>query len=253
MARMGGSKHLKRLAAPWFWPILRKEYKWVVKPSAGPHPTDRSLPLLVVIRDVLGLAETAREAKRIIFDGKVYIDGVVRKDYKFPVGVMDTISIPDIDFYARFVPYPVKYLWYVKIPKEEKSLKIVRVENKTTVNGGDIQLNLMDGRNIQIKVKDPTKPIEASNISTLDSLLIEVPSQNILQHIKLDVGKLAVVIHGRNVGRIGRIVSIDIKPGLRKRRSIVMLEDLQGHRFQTILDYILVIGEDKPLVTLAGI
>ncbi|MEM3973016.1 MAG: S4 domain-containing protein, partial [Ignisphaera sp.] len=108
MARMGGSKHLKRLAAPWFWPILRKEYKWVVKPSPGPHPIDRSLPLLVVIRDVLGLAETAREAKRIIFDGKVYIDGVVRKDYKFPVGVMDTISIPDIDFYARFVPYPVK-------------------------------------------------------------------------------------------------------------------------------------------------
>ncbi len=251
MAKMGSSRHLKRLAAPWFWPILRKEYKWVVKPLPGPHPIDRSLPLLVVVRDVLGLAETAREAKRIIFDGRILVDGVVRRDYKFPVGLMDTISIPDIDFYARFVPYPTKYLWYVKIPKEEAFLKIVRVENKTTVNGGHIQLNLIDGRNILIKVKDPTKPVEASNISTLDSLLIEVPSQNILQHIKLEPGKLAVVVDGRNVGRVGKIISIDIRPGMKKRRSVVMLEDLQGHRFQTILDYILVIGVDKPLITIA--
>ncbi|MEM4476331.1 MAG: 30S ribosomal protein S4e, partial [Desulfurococcaceae archaeon] len=37
MGSMGGSKHLKALAAPAFWPILRKEYKWAVKPSPGPH------------------------------------------------------------------------------------------------------------------------------------------------------------------------------------------------------------------------
>jgi len=249
---MGESRHLKRLAAPWFWPILRKEYKWVVKPSPGPHPINRSMPLLTVIRDVLGYAKTAKEAKYIIYSGKVLVDGVVRKDYRFPVGIMDVVAIPEIELYTRFIPYPTKYLWFTKIPKEEANLKIVRIEDKVTVKGGHIQLNLLDGRNIVIRVKDPKQPAEATNFATLDSLLIEVPSQQIIQHIKLDIGKIAIVIDGKNVGRIGKIVNMDVKPGLKRRRSVVTLEDMQGHRFQTILDYIMVIGDEKPLLTLVS-
>jgi len=249
---MGESRHLKRLAAPWFWPILRKEYKWVVKPSPGPHPINRSMPLLTVIRDVLGYAKTAKEAKYIIYSGKVLVDGVVRKDYRFPVGIMDVVAIPEIELYTRFIPYPTKYLWFTKIPKEEANLKIVRIEDKVTVKGGHIQLNLLDGRNIVIRVKDPKQPAEATNFATLDSLLIEVPSQQIIQHIKLDIGKIAIVIDGKNVGRMGKIVNMDVKPGLKRRRSVVTLEDMQGHRFQTILDYIMVVGDEKPLLTLVS-
>jgi small subunit ribosomal protein S4e len=249
---MGESRHLKRLAAPWFWPILRKEYKWVVKPSPGPHPINRSMPLLTVIRDVLGYAKTAKEAKYIIYSGKVLVDGVVRKDYRFPVGIMDVVAIPEIELYTRFIPYPTKYLWFTKIPKEEANLKIVRIEDKVTVKGGHIQLNLLDGRNIVIRVKDPKQPAEATNFTTLDSVLIEVPSQQIIQHIKLDIGKIAIVIDGKNVGRMGKIVNMDVKPGLKRRRSVVTLEDMQGHRFQTILDYIMVIGDEKPLLTLVS-
>jgi small subunit ribosomal protein S4e len=248
MAKMGGSRHLKRLAAPWFWPILRKEYKWVVKPSPGPHPLNKCIPLLIVVRDVLGYAKTAREAKYIINSGKVLVDGVVRKDYKFPVGMMDVVSIPEVDLYIRFVPYPTKYLWFIKIPKEEANLKLVRIEDKTAVKGGHIQLNLSDGRNIVVRVSDPSKPLEASAYSTFDSLLIEVPSQRIIQHIKMGVGKLAIVIDGRNVGRIGKIVNIDVRPGVKRRKAVVTLEDMKGHKFQTILDYIMVIGEEKPVI-----
>jgi small subunit ribosomal protein S4e len=250
MAKIGGSRHLKRLATPWFWPIFRKEYKWTIKPSPGPHPIDRSIPLLIIVRDVLGYAKTAREAKHIIYSGKVLVDGVVRRDYKFPVGLMDVVAIPEVDLYVRFIPYPSRHLWFIKIPKDEASLKIVRIENKVTVKGGHIQLNLLDGRNILIHVKDPAHPVEAANFSTLDSLLIEIPSQQIIQHIKLNIGKLAMVIDGKNVGRIGKIVNIDVRPGLKRRKSIVMLEDMQGHKFQTILDYIMVVGEEKPLITL---
>jgi small subunit ribosomal protein S4e len=250
MAKIGGSRHLKRLVAPWFWPIFRKEYKWTIKPSSGPHPIDRCIPLLIIVRDVLGYAKTAREAKHIIYSGKVLVDGVVRRDYKFPVGLMDVVAIPEVDLYVRFIPYPSRHLWFIKIPKDEANLKIVRIENKVTVKGGHIQLNLLDGRNILIHVKDPAHPVEAANFSTLDSLLIEIPSQQIIQHIKLNIGKLAMVIDGKNVGRIGKIVNIDVRPGLKRRKSIVMLEDMQGHKFQTILDYIMVVGEEKPLITL---
>ncbi|MCS7112267.1 MAG: 30S ribosomal protein S4e [Ignisphaera sp.] len=248
MAKMGGSRHLKRLAAPPFWSILRKEYKWVVKPSPGPHPIDRSVPLLLLIRDMIGIARSAREAKRIIYDGKVLVDNYVRKDYKFPIGLMDLVSIPEIDLHLRIVPYVGKHLWYINIPAEEAKLKLVRIENKTTVKNGNIQLNLHDGRNILIKIKDPRNPVEASSFKTLDSLLIELPSQNIVQHIPLSTGKMVIVIDGRNVGRIGKIINIESYEGRKKRYSLATIEDLGGHRFQTVLDYVMVIGEDRPIV-----
>lgn len=247
MAKMGGSRHLKRLAAPAFWPILRKEYKWVVKPCPGPHPIERSLPLLVLIRDVFGYAETAREARRIIVEGKVWIDGTPRKNYKFPVGLMDVISFPDIDEHYRMVPYPTKYLWPIRIPKDEANLKLVRIENKTTVKGGHIQLNLHDGRNILIRVSNPTKP-EEDVFKTMDSLLIRVPSQEIVMHIPFEIGSYAVVIGGRNVGRFGKI--IEVQKGMGRERTLVTLEDDEGHRFQTILSYVFIVGKDKPVIKL---
>jgi len=78
-----GSRHLKALAAPAFWPILRKEYKWTVKPSPGPHPIERSIPLLIIVRDILKYAKTGREARRLIAEGHFKVDGRVRRNYKY--------------------------------------------------------------------------------------------------------------------------------------------------------------------------
>ena len=60
------SKHMKRLTAPTSWPVSRKSHVWVTKPAPGPHPVKRSMPLLVVVRDLAGYCDTAREARRII-------------------------------------------------------------------------------------------------------------------------------------------------------------------------------------------
>jgi len=242
VARKGLSRHLKRLAAPAFWPILKKEYKWVVKPSSGPHPINRSIPLLVLIRDVLKIAENAREAKRVIFDGDVLVDGRVVRGYRFPLGVMDVVAIPKINTYLRIVPHHVKYLWYINIPEGEASLKLVRIENKTLIKGNKVQLNLVDGRNIVVGRE------EAQKYRTLDTLLIEVPSQTIVQHIPLGLNKVALVIDGRNAGRIGRVVEIQERPGIKRKQYLVTLEESLGHRFQTILDYIMVVGEDRPVI-----
>ena len=94
MAKMGSRKHLKRYKAPKSWPIHPKEDTWTVKPSAGSHSINDSIPLTLVIRDVLKLADNAREAKRIINSGNILVNGIVVKDYKFPVGFMDVLNIP---------------------------------------------------------------------------------------------------------------------------------------------------------------
>jgi len=247
MGRMGGKKHLKRLAAPTFWPILRKEYKWVVKPSPGPHPIDACLPLLIVLRDVLGYVKTSREGRKVIGQGMIKVDGVVRRDYKFPVGLMDVIEIKGANEAYRFIPYPIKHFILHPIPDEERFLKIVRIENKTTVKGGHLQLNLHDGRNILVRVSDPTNPVEDS-YKTYDSLLIKIPSQEIIEHLPLHEGSLAIISGGRNVGRVGVVKGIT--QVFKRRDAIVTLEDKNGEEFQTALKYVLVIGKDKPRISL---
>ena len=247
MGKMGGSRHLTRHAAPAFWPILRKEWHWVVKPSPGPHPIERCLPLLIIVRDILGYAKTAREARKIIAQGQIKVDGKVRRNYKYPVGLMDVLEIVKTNKFYRVIPYPVKYMILHEISPEEAKYKLARIENKTTVKGGHIQLNLHDGRNILIRVSDPTNP-EEDVYKTFDVLKINIPDQQILDHYKFEVGSVAIVTDGRNVGRVGRIV--EITEMFKRRRNIVTLEDKNGDRFQTIQDYIFVIGKDKPEISL---
>ena len=85
MGRKGAVKHQKRLAAPKLLSIPRKKHKWVIKTNSGPHPPDRSIPLLLVLRDMLGITESTRESKYVLTQNEVKVDGKIRKSLKFPV------------------------------------------------------------------------------------------------------------------------------------------------------------------------
>jgi len=249
VARMGGRRHLKPYAAPEFWPIPVKERPWTVKPSPGPHPTWRCVPLLVLVRDVLGYAQTAREARKIIASGAISVDGRVRRDYKYPVGVMDVLHVIPDDKYFRLVPDPTKFLKLVEISKEEARIKPVRIENKTTVKGGHIQLSLFDGRSVLIRVQDPRNPVE-DKYETLGTLVITIPEQQILDYVPMQEGMYAVVFAGKNVGRRGRVGKIEVVPGRKRRLATVTISEDEGGLVQTKLDYVYVVGRDKPLITL---
>ncbi|TMI25623.1 hypothetical protein E6H30_05325 [Candidatus Bathyarchaeota archaeon] len=75
MARKFGPRQLKREPSPGFWPIHRKEYTWAPRTRPGPHAREKSLPLMIIVRESLGLANIAKEAIKIISEGKVKVDG----------------------------------------------------------------------------------------------------------------------------------------------------------------------------------
>ena len=52
---------------------------------------------LITIRDLLGFADTGKEARSIIASGKVMVDGKVVKNYKYPLGFMDVLSFKGMD------------------------------------------------------------------------------------------------------------------------------------------------------------
>lgn len=245
MARKGSSRHIKSFGAPAFWPILRKAYKWTVKTSPGPHPISKSVPLLIVVRDFMGLAETSSEARKIIAEGNIRIDGRVRKDYKFPVGIMDVTEVVKTGEYFRVLPVPTKVLGLLPISKDEASFKLCRIENKTTVKGGHIQLNLHDGRNVLIKVSDPRKPAE-DVYETLGTVKLSLRDGKIEEYYPVREGSVAIIIGGKNVGRVAKILKI--YEGVRHYRKQVQLSDFKGSEFFTTLDKVFVLGSEKPVI-----
>jgi len=248
LGKKGEPTGLKRKPAPRFWPIHRKEYVWVVKPSPGPHSLENCLPLAIVLRDILGFAKTRKEAKTIVSQGKMQVDARVRREDDFPLGLMDIVSIPDVDKHFRVLPSK-KGLILHPISKEEATFKLCRIENKTTVKNGSNQLNLHDGSNMLVKVADPKNPQE-DVYKTLDTVKISLPEGQILEHIKMKENDFAIIIGGKNIGKHGKIVEIERAEGKKRRNALAIIEDEKGNRYQTVLNFVFAIGETQPLISL---
>ena len=204
------------------------------------------MPLTLVLRDMLGVAQTRKEVKMILSGGKVLVDGKIRKKDDFPVGLMDVISLPDMDKYYRIMPSH-KGLILAPITKEQANTKLVRVEDKSATSKG-VQIALHDGTNMLIKVADPKKPVEVV-YDTFDILQLTFPDKTVAQTLKTKEGNLAIITGGKNVGKQGKIVEIEKTEAKKRRQALVVVEDDKGVRYQTILDFIFSIGEVAPLIT----
>jgi small subunit ribosomal protein S4e len=244
---MGELKHLKRHVSPRFWPIHRKEKVWTVRPSPGPHPKERCIPLIIIVRDMLGIVKNAREAKLLLSERKVAIDGKVRKDAGFPVGFMDVVEVAGFRKAYRALPHPKRFLTLLEVDGGEKGFKLCRIENKTTVKGGHIQLNLHDGRTLLIKVSDPSKA-EEDVYKTGDTVKLDLKSNQITGHYRFKEGAYALVTGGKNVGIHGVITSVEKPNPL--AQTIVKIKSPTGVEYNTAARYVMVIGEGRPEIKL---
>jgi small subunit ribosomal protein S4e len=248
LGKKGKVGRLKRKAAPRFWPIHRKETVWIVRPSSGPHSLQKCLPLSLVLRDILKVAENRKEAKKVISQGKVFVDGKVRLKDDFPVGLMDVLSMPDMNKFYRILPSH-KGLYCKPIGEEEAGFKLLRVEGKTVIKNGISQVSLHDGSNIPVKSGDSEVQPEAA-YETFDTLKLELPEKQVLGQLKTKKGNIAIITGGKNVGKHGKIVEIEKTEAKKRRNALVVIQDEKGDRYQTILDFIFSIGADKPLISL---
>ncbi|UCE73480.1 MAG: 30S ribosomal protein S4e [Methanomassiliicoccales archaeon] len=228
------SKHMKRLASPRVWSIPKKSHVWTVKQAPGPHPIERSVPLLIMVRDMLGYCDTAREGRKIIGERKILIDGRYVTDYKMPVGFMDVMSIPKAKENFRALLDTKGKIRPIRITKDRAKWKLVRIENITTIKGGKMQLNLHDGRNILF---------DKGKFKTGDVLKIELPSQKILDYYPLAEGNVAMIIGGKHSGQIGTIENYVVIRGPKPN----VVEFKEG--FSTLREHVFVVGKKSPEIT----
>ena len=229
------SQHLKRLAMPRSWPLPRKTTVWVTRPTPGAHSLEHCMPLTLVVRDMLGLAKTAREVRHILHNELAKVDGRVVKDTRRGVGIMDVLTLGEENY--RCVLDHNGRLRYRPISAKEAGWKVCRIEGKTTIKGGKTQLNLHDGRNLI--VEDPKE------YNTGDSLKLNLPDQKILEHIRFAEGTRCYLIGGAHVGSTAEVTEY-----VEKRSS--MPNEVQFGAFGTVVRNVFAVGDASlPLTEVA--
>ncbi len=231
------SKHMKRLNAPRALRVHRKEKKWTVKPSPGGHLIEKAIPLSLVIRDVLNLADTLRETKRIISNGEIIVDGSIKKDYKYPVGLMDVISIPKLKKDYRVLFDRKGKLALTEISSSDAKWKLCKIENKKVLKKNKRQINLHDGRN---------KIVEKDEYNTGDVLKIDLKNKKILDRYEFKKGTVSMITGGSHIGEIANIEKTDIISSSKSNISIMKGEN----DFTTLQEYVFPIGKNKPTINL---
>lgn len=224
---------LKRIASPKDWKISRKSSKYAVSPSPGPHGKNECLPLAMILRDYIKVAENMKEAKLILNKNLVKVNGKQRKEHNFPVGLMDILSVGDSHY--RILTGKSGLL-----PKEisDFKLRLCRVSGKKCLKGGKVQINMSGGENMLVsRDKDAYK--------TGDVIVLDIEKGTIKRVLKLEKGALAIITGGKNKGKLGVVESIEIV-----KNPLPTLVDLRlGERSVRVpKDYVFVVGEKDPVI-----
>lgn len=225
------SRHQKRLSVPESWPVERKTEVFTTKAGAGPHGED-GVPLLIVLRDVLGYVDSRKEARYALSEGSVLINGTSVSDERRPVGMFDILAFEEREAYYRVFPDEGGRLALTPIAAEDAASKLSKIEDKSTVDGGDTQLNLHDGQNIIVE--------DASAYATKDSIVIDNETKDVVAHFPYEEGSLVTAVRGQHAGDVGEIAEIKVTPSSAPNAVIVDTEDGQ---FETVESYVVVIDE----------
>ena len=235
MVSISGSKKLKRQMAPLFWGITRKDKRFVVTVKPGGHKKDVSIPTAVFIRDTLKLATSLREAKSVIYGGKVKVDGVVRNSLHHGIGLMDVVELDGVPDVYRLVPKDLTVLKPIKINSSEKSKKLLKVTRKVTIKDKKTQLGFHDGRTL----------VSDAKVSVGDTCVVEVPGTKILDVIPLTKGVQVMITSGVNAGRMGKLIELKSGTFILPKRADV---DLGERQIEIPADLVMAVGKDKPVI-----
>jgi len=169
-------------------PLPRKGTKYVAVAIRNRY---NSVPLVVAIRDMLNLASTSKEVKKMIHNKAVKVNGKISKNLNDPLNLF---SILDIGKKYMLTILPTNRFSLEETKNETRNLKIT---GKRVVRNGALQYSLHDGTSISSK----------QSFLVGDTLVLNHENK-VLKHITFEKGKDVFVLFGSNVGKIGKIKEI---------------------------------------------
>lgn len=129
--------HLKRVGSPKSWGIPRKAEKFVTKTSPGPH-NKNAIPVVVWARDQMGIVRNLKEAKHVLRERQIIVNGRAVRHADMGIGIFDIVSIPKSGNHYRILRDKKGRHISVPIDEEAASSRLVKITNKTIVKGGKL-------------------------------------------------------------------------------------------------------------------
>jgi small subunit ribosomal protein S4e len=228
------TKHQKRLSVPNSWPVERKTETFTVKASGGPHGED-GVPLLIVLRDVLGYADSRKEARYALNQDSVLVNGTAVSDEERPIGMFDILAFTEREEYYRVFPDEGGRLALTPVDADSAGSKLGKIIGKEPVSGGQMQLTLHDGQTLLLDAED------AEAYAGGDSLVVSNDDDEVVAHFPYEEGALVTAVRGTHAGDIGTVDEIQVTPG--SAQNNVLVDNDEGG-FETIEEYVVVIDEN---------
>ncbi|MDH3352957.1 MAG: hypothetical protein OEL87_00735 [Nanoarchaeota archaeon] len=189
--------HIKKTVMPKSWPVPRKGRgkRFIAVPS---HGGSKGISVLFLLRDVLKIAKTKKEAKYMTLNGMVKVNNKIRKDENFPVQVRGVLSLDKakLNYQLEIVN---KKFQLIEISAKDAETKIVKITGKKIIKGKKIQMNLDDGQNIISKEK----------FSVGDSVVLNTVEDKIVKILPLKKGAKVEIVAGKHAGEEGELVGFE--------------------------------------------
>ena len=185
--------YLKRNKIGNFWPIPRKGTKYLAVAS---HNKNESIPLSVVLRDILKLVRNKKELKGALNEKQILINHRQIREVNHPVCLFDVLKVGKKNYKAILLEN--KKMFFKEINDKESETKVYKVFSKNKLDGGKIQLNLMHGKNI----------LSNEKIEVGDSVVLNLKDNKIVKKITLEKDRTAFAIKGKHAGKSGKILDI---------------------------------------------
>jgi small subunit ribosomal protein S4e len=135
----------KRNNVPKFWPVARKGTKYL---AIADHNQNESIPLVIVVRDLLKLVKNKKELKRLLNEKQIQINHREIRETNFPVCLFDILSFPQMKKHYRMILSKGKKAVLEEVSEKKAETKIFKVMDKKMLSKNAVQFNLTNGRNI---------------------------------------------------------------------------------------------------------
>lgn len=214
---------MKRHAVPKSWPVPRKGTTFVVKPAFG---NEKGLPVLIILRDVLKIAQRRKEVKKALHEKNILLNGREVKQDKQTAVLGDVITIvPNKKSYRVGLKENGKFN-VEEIADKDSGTKTSKIVDKKILKGKKTQLNLGDGRNLTCEDK----------CSVGDSVVIDLKNKKIAKILPMKDGASVLVFAGKHAGKKGKIEKLKLE---RKMASVKV--GAEGEKINALIKQIMVV------------
>ena len=187
--------HQKTRSIPNSWPIQRKDRAYVVCPMTS-QKMEFTLPLIVIMRNILHLVNNAKEAKKAIDAGEILVNNKIIKESKLGFGLFDLIHVKKLNKTFTILLTEKGKLCVREIPNI--TIKLCRVVGKKMLNKGQAQINLSSGLNLMTTEK----------LKVNDSILLDLNKKEISKVLSLKKDLEVLITAGKWKGNLAQIEDI---------------------------------------------